>query len=75
MISSVCVSLKVEDLVPDLEPKAEPPDDPLFPNLDDDSVTVVEPPVIVELKPNHRRQVYASCITALEEMIRGLSAL
>ena len=62
-----------------LERGAEPPDDPLFitlfPNLDDGSVTVVEPPVMVELKPKHRRQIYASCITALEEMIQGVSPL
>ena len=35
-------------------------------------VTVVEPPIMVELEPNHRRQVYASCIKALEDMIQGL---
>lgn len=44
----------------------------LFPNSDDGSVTVVEPPVMVRLDPRHRRQVYASCIEALEEMIQGL---
>jgi hypothetical protein len=68
---------KVEDLVSGLERGAEPPDDPLFitlfPNLDDGSVTVVEPPVMVELEPNHRQQVYATCINALEEIIQGLS--
>ncbi len=46
---------KAKDLVPDLEPGAKPPDDPLFitlfPNLDDSSVTVVEPPVMVGLEP------------------------
>ncbi len=70
---------KVKDLMPDLELGAEPPDDPLFitlfPNPDDGSVTVVEPPIMVELEANHRRQVYARCITALEEMIQGLSRL
>jgi hypothetical protein len=70
---------KAKDLAPDFEPKAEPPDDPLFitlfPNPDDGSVTVVEPPVMVDLAPNHRRQIYTSCITALEEMIQGLSPL
>ncbi len=70
---------KVEDRVLDLEPKAEPPDDPLFitlfPNPDDGSVTVVEPPVMVELEPNHRQQVYSNCITALQEMIQRLSPL
>jgi hypothetical protein len=68
---------KAKDLVPDLEPGAKPPDDPLFitlfPNLDDSSVTVVEPPVMVELEPNHRQQVYSNCITALQEMIQRLS--
>ena len=68
---------KMKDRVPDLELGAEPPNDPLFitlfPNLDDGSVTVVEPPIMVELEPNHRKQVYARCITALEEMIQGLS--
>ncbi len=39
------------------------------------SVTVVEPPVMVDLEPNHRRQIYTSCITALEEMIQDLSPL
>ena len=70
---------KGEELVPDLKPEAEPPDYPLFitlfPNPDDGSVTVVEPPVMVELEPNHRQQVYTNCITALEEMIQGLSPL
>ena len=70
---------KVKDVVPDLEPGAKPPDDPLFitlfPNLDDSSVTVVEPPVMVELEPNHRQQVYSNCITALQEMIQRLSPL
>lgn len=68
---------KAKDLVPDLKPGSAPPIDPLFvtlfPNPDDGSVTVVEPPVMFELGPNHRQQVYASCITALEEMIQGLS--
>ena len=70
---------KVEDLVPGLELGDEPPDDPLFitlfPNPDDGSVTVVEPPIMVDLEPNHRQQVYAGCITALEKMIQGLSPL
>jgi hypothetical protein len=70
---------KVEDLVPDLKSEVGPPDDPLFvtlfPNLDDGSVTVVEPPVMVKLEPNHRQQVYTSCITALEEMLQRLSPL
>jgi hypothetical protein len=70
---------KAKDLVPDLEPGAKPPDDPLFitlfPNLDDSSVTVVEPSVMVELEPNHRQQVYSNCITALQEMIQRLSPL
>jgi hypothetical protein len=70
---------KANDLVPDLKPKAEPPDDPLFitlfPNPDDGSVTVVEPPTMVDLEPRHRQQVYASCIVALEEMIQRLSPL
>lgn len=70
---------KVEQLVWDLEPEAKPPVDPLFvtlfPNVDDGSVTVVEPPVMAELGPNHRRQVYASCITALQEMIQRLSPI
>ena len=70
---------KVEQLVCDLEPEAKPPVDPLFvtlfPNVDDGSVTVVEPPVMAELEPDHRQQVYASCINALEELIQGLSPL
>ena len=70
---------KVKDIMPDHNLEAEPPDDPLFvtlfPNLDDGSVTVVEPPVMVELKLNHRQQAYESCIAALEEMIQGLSPL
>jgi len=61
---------------PELGLGAGQADDPLFitlfPNADDGSVTVVEPPVLVELDPRHRRQVYANCIDALEEMIRGL---
>lgn len=68
---------KVKDLVPDFELGAEPPNDPLFitlfPNPDEGSVTVVEPPVVVELEPDHRRQVYANCINALEEMIQKVS--
>jgi len=67
---------KVKDPVPDLGQGAEPPADPLFitlfPNPDDGSVTVVEPPVMVELEPQYRRQVYANCIDALEVMIQGL---
>lgn len=62
--------------VPDLALGAKPPDDPLFitlfPNPDDGSVTVVEPAVMVELEPHHRRQVYANCISALEDMIQDL---
>ena len=34
----------------------------LFPNPDDGSVTVVEPPVMVELEAKHRQQNYANCI-------------
>ena len=68
---------KVRNLGSHLERGTQPPNDPLFvtlfPNPDDGSVTVVEPPVMFELGPNHRQQVYASCITALEEMIQGLS--
>jgi hypothetical protein len=30
---------------------------------------------MVELEPNHRKQVYASCINALQEMIQGLSPI
>jgi hypothetical protein len=67
---------KVKNLVPDLKLGAE---DPLFitlfPNPDDGSVTVVEPPVMIELDPNHRQQIYSNCINALEDMIQGLSAL
>lgn len=67
---------KVKGLGPGLGPGTGYPDDPLFitlfPNSDDGSVTVVEPPVLIELDPHHRRQVYANCIDALEEMIRGL---
>ena len=70
---------KVKDPVSALEPKVEPPNDPLFitlfPDPDDGSVTVVQPPVMVELDPNHRQEVYANCINALEEMIQDLSAL
>ena len=70
---------KMKDRVPDLELGTEPPNDPLFitlfPNPNDGSVTVVEPPIMVELEPNHRKQVYARCITALEEMIQDLSPL
>ena len=69
---------KVKDLVPGLEPKVEPPDDPLFitlfPDPNDGSVTVVQPPVMVELDPNYRQEVYANCINALEDMIQDLSA-
>ena len=67
---------KVKDLVPDLELGVE---DPLFitlfPSSDDGGVTVVEPPVMVELDPNHRQQIYVNCIAALEKMIQGLSPL
>ncbi len=67
---------KVKDFGSDLEIGAE---DPLFitlfPDPDDGSVTVVQPPVMVELDPNHRQEVYANCINALEEMIQNLSAL
>ena len=67
---------KVKVLVPDLELGVE---DPLFitlfPDPDDGSVTVVQPPVMVELDPNHRQQLYANCISALEDMIQGLSPL
>ncbi len=70
---------KVKDLVLALEPKVEPPNDPLFitlfPDPDDGSVTVVQPPVMVELDPNHRQEVYANCINALQEMIQDLSPL
>ena len=70
---------KMKDRVPDLEPGTEPPNDPLFitlfPNPDDGSVTVVEPPVLAELEPDHRRRVYASCIYALEDMIQSLGAM
>ena len=70
---------KVKDLVSALEPKVELPNDPLFitlfPDLDDGGVTVVEPPVMVELDPNHRQQIYVNCIAALEKMIQGLSPL
>lgn len=44
----------------------------LFPDSEDGGVTVVEPSVMVELDPRRRRQVYADCIDALEEMIQGL---
>ena len=54
--------------------KGASPDDPLFitlfPDPDDGSVTVVEPPVMVELESQHRREIYANCIAALEKMIR-----
>ncbi len=67
---------KVKDLVPDLELGVE---DPLFitlfPDPDDGSVTVVEPPILVELEAKHRQQIYANCISALEDMIQGLSPL
>ncbi len=67
---------KVKVLVPDLELGVE---DPLFitlfPDPDDGSVTVVQPPVMVELDPSHRREVYANCINAPEDMIQGLSPL
>jgi hypothetical protein len=67
---------KVKGLVQELELGSGSPNDPLFitlfPNSDDGSVMVVQPPVMVELDPRHRRQVYANCIDALEEMIEGL---
>jgi len=57
--------------------KGASPNDPLFitlfPNADDGSVTVVEPPVMVELDPMNRREIYTNCISALEEMIQNLS--
>ena len=53
------------------------PDDPLFitffPNADDGSVTVVEPPILAESDPDNRREVYANCISALEAMIEKAS--
>ena len=65
---------KVKDLVPELELGVE---DPLFitlfPNPDDGSVTVVEPPVMVELEAKHRQQIYANCIAALEKMVQKVS--
>ena len=68
---------KVKVLVPNLEGGTEPPDDPLFitlfPNPDDGSVMVVEPPIMVGLEPDYRKQVYARCIGALEDLIQGLS--
>lgn len=67
---------KVKARRPDLRSGDAPPSDPLFitlfPNPDDGSVTVVEPPVMVDLEPRRRREVYANCISALEEMILGL---
>ncbi len=70
---------KVKNLVPGIEPKVEHPNDPLFitlfPDPDDGSVTVVEPPILVELEAKHRQKLYANCINALEEMIQDLSAL
>ena len=67
---------KVKDFGTDLEIGVE---DPLFitlfPDPDDGSVTVVQPPVMVELDPNHRQEVYANCINALQEMIQDLSPL
>jgi hypothetical protein len=70
---------KVRNLGPHLERGTQPPNDPLFvtlfPNPDDGSVTVVEPPVLAELEPDHRRRVYASCIYALEDMIQSLGAM
>ncbi len=59
--------------------KGASPNDPLFitlfPDPDDGSVTVVEPPVMVKLDPKHRQKLYANCISALEDMIQGLSSL
>ena len=56
--------------------KGASPNDPLFvtlfPNLDDGSVTVVEPPVMDELEPVNRQEIYANCVAALEEMIQKL---
>ena len=53
------------------------PNDPLFvtlfPNPENGSVTVVGPPVMVELDPQYRREIYANCIAALEEMVQKLS--
>ncbi len=45
----------------------------LFPDPDDGSVTVVEPPILIELEPDHRQQIYANCIAALEKMIQKVS--
>ena len=67
---------KEKHLGPEFGLGAGTAEDPLFitffPNSDDGSVMVVEPPVMVELDPSHRRQVYADCIDALKEMIQGL---
>ena len=67
---------KVKVLVPGREFGTESPDDPLFitlfPNPDDNSVTVVEPPVMIGLEPENRRVIYTNCIHALEKMIQNL---
>ena len=67
---------KVKDFGSDLEMGAE---DPLFitlfPDPGDGGVTVVQPPVMVELDPILRQQIYANCISALQDMIQGLSPL
>ena len=59
--------------------KGASPNDPLFitlfPDPNNGGVTVVQPPVMVELDPNHKQQIYANCISALEDMIQGLSRL
>ena len=65
---------KPKNQVPDLKLGVE---DPLFitlfPNPDDGSVAVVEPPVMVELEAKHRQQIYANCIAALEKMVQKVS--
>jgi hypothetical protein len=57
--------------------KGASPNDPLFitlfPDPDDGSVTVVEPPVMVELEAKDRQQIYANCIAALEKMTQNVS--
>ncbi len=56
--------------------KGASPNDPLFVTLfptEDGSVTVVEPPVMAELDPINQQEIYASCITALEELIQNIS--
>ena len=70
---------KGKQRVRDLKEESEPPNDPLFitlfPSPDDGSVTIVEPPVMVELEAKHRQQIYANCIAALEKMIQQVSPL